>query len=165
MPSSSPPELEVCSDARFQKKEWKLQRFFWLLMYGALLAVMLGAIGKGVLSRAVLVDADGPLRFEYERFLRYRANDELRVTFSSPYDVTRISFDGDYFRRIGIQRIFPEPKNILMTDEAAILIFDSISAEPMMVTIIVSPDHVGMHHGWIAVNGEASHSFRQFVYP
>lgn len=165
MPSSSPPELDICDDPRFQRREWKLQRLFWYLMYAVLLAVMLGAMGKGMLSRASIGGTASSLHFEYERFLRYRAGDELRITFNSPYDLTRISFDRGYFRSIGIQRIFPKPKNILMTDETAILVFESISSEPMTVTITISPDHAGLHHGWIAVNAKARHPFKQFVYP
>jgi hypothetical protein len=165
MRSSLPPKLDICDDPRFQQREWRMQRLFWLLMYVVLLAVMLGAIGKGVLSDSHLGSLQGPLHFEYERFLRYRAAGEMRVTVSSPYDTTRISLDGDYFRQIGIQGVFPEPKNILMTEDATIMIFDSISAEPTMVTISVSPDRIGLQHGWIAVDGGTRYPFKQFVYP
>lgn len=165
MRPSSPPELDICDDPHFQKKEWKVQHLFWFLMYAVLLAVMLGAIGKGVLSYASLGGAGKTFQFEYERFLRYRANGEMRVTVSSPYDTTRVSFDSDYFRQIGIQRVFPEPKSILMTEDIAIMIFESISTEPTTVTITISPDRIGSHEGWIAVNGGARHPFKQFVYP
>jgi hypothetical protein len=165
MRPSSPPELDISDDPHFQNREWKLQRLFWFLMYAVLLAVMLGAIGKGVLSYASLGSTDGHLKFEYERLLRYRAGDEMRITVSSPYDTTRVSFDSDYFRQIGIRRVFPEPKNILMTEDTAIMIFESISTEPTMVTITISPDHIGSHHGWISVDGGPRHPFTQFVYP
>jgi hypothetical protein len=165
MRPSSPTELDICDDPHFQKKEWKVQHLFWFLMYAVLLAVMLGAIGKGILSYAGLSSTEGPLQFKYERFLRYRADGEMRITVSSPYDRARVTFDGDYFRQIGIKRVFPEPKSILMTEDTAIMIFESISTEPTMVTITISPDRIGSHHGWIAVDGGARHPFTQFVYP
>lgn len=165
MNPSLPPDLETGEDLRFQKREWKVQRVFWSLMYGVIIAVMLGVTGKGMLSHSRLGTADGPLQLDYERFLRYRSNDDLRIAVRSHRDITRLTFNSDYFNHIGVQRILPEPKAMLMTDKTVTLVFDNIPSEPTIVTITVSPDSIGRHHGWAAVDGGARHSFTQFVYP
>lgn len=137
----------------------------WFFMYAAIAAVMLGGIGKGVLSHTVLHSEEGLLRIDYERFMRYRSADELHIVVRSPRDRVRLSFNTPYFNRIGVQRILPEPAETLMTADTVTLTFKNTPSEPAVVRLTISPDRIGSQRGWISIDGGPRHTFNQFVYP
>lgn len=167
-PSNAPKDplgLDLNNDPRAQRKGWMVQRGFWAFFYGLMIAVMLGIVGKGVLSYAEVESTDGSFRMQYERFLRYQAPDELRLTLFSAGHFTRVTFNSEYFRDVGVKRIIPEPREILMTTEAVTLIFTALPVEETRITVDVSPRTVGLQEAWIAVDNQSPIPFKQFIYP
>lgn len=165
MQDSSPQGFDICTDPRFQRREWKVQRCVWLLMYATVVAVTMGVIGKGILSQATLRTSDGSLILSYERFLRYRAADGLRILIRSPEETVKVSFDSTYFKHIGVRNILPEPEETLMTHDTVTLTFRNTPSAPAMVLITISPERTGIQRGWVSVADGGRHPLTQFVYP
>lgn len=164
----SPPSLlniDERENDHKQRREWMIQRLFWALLYAAILAIILGAVGRGPLSHIRIGEVGDPLQFEYERFLRYRATEDLRITVHNGSPSTRLLFSKDYFRNIGIQRIMPEPEEVLTTEKAVVLVFTGTPSVTSNITVTISPNKSGRHQGWVAVDNHPPHFFNQFVYP
>lgn len=164
----NPPDLlniDARESSHRQRLEWRIQQIFLIFLYAAILAVMLGAVGEGVLSHASLGMPSGPLQLEYERFLRYRSAENLHIRIHHGSPTAHLSLSKNYFRNVGLQRIMPEPKAVIMTEKAVILTFSGTPSEVSSITLTVSPDKVGRQHGWIAVDDYPPLLFSQFVYP
>src|SRR4051794_40698086 len=72
-------DLEIEQDLAYQRREWAFERVGWLLLGLLLLAALVGLLGRGPLSNTTAGDPGGPLRVEYQRFLRHRSTSTLRV--------------------------------------------------------------------------------------
>jgi hypothetical protein len=84
--SSRDDGLQITEDLDFQHRIWKLQRIGWAVMVLLILAAVLGLFGRGILSRAVVTDAQGQLSVEYSRFARFQAPVELVVRIQHAAD-------------------------------------------------------------------------------
>ena len=165
MESPPKPDLELEDNPQFQQREWRVQRICWVFFFAVIIAVMLGVIGNGILSRTELGAVGAPLRMEYQRFLRFHSPDELRLAIRSPGTTAKLIFESQYFKDIGVQSILPEPRTVMMTNEAVSLIFNAVPLEETRITISIRPDTVGNRAGWVAVDNHPRHAFSQFVYP
>ena len=159
------PGLEIDIDPRQQRFEWRLQRIVWLLLTALLIAIMLGVLGQGVLSKTAAMSADGSLRIEYDRFMRHHSPDTLRVTMQAPGETARLSLASDYLQRLDIEKVTPQPAQVISEPGAMSFVFHARPGTRMEAVLHISPDKVGPLEGWVAVDGKPPLSFRQFVYP
>jgi hypothetical protein len=158
------PGLEINEDLRHERREWGVQRVAWILLYLLLAAIALGLFGNGPLSKTVIGTDDAPL-LEYERFMRHRSPDTLRVTAVPSGGKVTVALGRRYLQRIAIQQIEPVPERVVAGVDATQFIFSAVSTQAVEVLFEIRPDRVGSADGWIAVNGGERHRFSQFVYP
>lgn len=159
------PGLEINEDLRQERREWIVQRLVWPLLYLLLGAIALGLFGDGPLSKTVEGAEGAPLRIEYERFMRHRSPDTLRVTALPAGDRLAVSIDRRYLQRIAIDQIEPLPERVIAGADATRFIFQAGSPQALEVLFTIRPDRVGGAEGWIAANGGQPLHFSQFVYP
>lgn len=159
------PGFEIGEDMRQQHREWRMQRVAWVLLYALLLCIMLGLLGKGALSEATLGEPGAPLQTEYQRFLRHRSPDTLRLRITPTSGQVRVLLDSDYAGHVEIKRVAPEPERVIAGADAITFVFNARATEPMTVTFEIQPEEVGSLHGWVGLQGQERHAFSQFVYP
>ena len=129
------PGLEIDEDARQERREWGVQRITWVLLYVLLAATALGLFGNGPLSKTVAGAADGSLSLEYERFMRHRSPDTLRVTATPSGGRLDVAFDRAYLQRISIEQIEPQPERVVAGADATHFIFNADSAQAIEVLV------------------------------
>jgi hypothetical protein len=165
---SQPPYhgLQVGEDMRQQRREWAVQHVAWVLLYALLAAVILGAVGKGLLSEASVGSLqDDGLRVEYERFMRHRSPDTLRLLAMPASDTVSVVFDTDYVDRLDIQKVSPQPERVKAGARTMTFVFHAVPREPVRIAFDIQPDEVGMLRGWVALQGQPRLGFSHFVYP
>jgi hypothetical protein len=130
-----------------------------------LIAIALGLLGKGPLSEAGVGSSEDAIQMKYERFMRHRSPDNLRLTVQPSSDTVRVMLDSQYARRIEIEKITPEPEHVISGPDATTFVFNAGSSGQMHAQFYIRPEKVGKLEGWIAVEGKPRHTFSQFVYP
>ena len=158
------PGFEIDEDLRHERREWRVQRIAWVLLYLLLGAIALGLFGHGPLSKAVIGPDDAPV-LEYERFMRHRSPDTLHVTALPSNGKAIVAFDRQYLQRITIEQVEPQPERVVAGADDTRFIFNAASAQAVDIQFDIRPDRVGSAEGWIAVNGGERRHFSQFVYP
>lgn len=159
------PGLQLDEDMPLQRREWLVQRIAWAVLSALLLAIVLGLFGSGPLSHSVARTADGSVEAEYERFMRNRSPETMRLTVHPDSGAVMLLFDAEYLRRIEIKRIVPEPDQILFGMDAAALVFTADAPGPMRIAIHFQPEKVGMLKGWVMQDGRPRLELGQFVFP
>ncbi|MEW6131183.1 MAG: hypothetical protein AB1757_29405 [Acidobacteriota bacterium] len=161
--------IQVAQDLVHQQREWMIERIGWLLMSLLVLAALVGLLGTGPLSDAMVRDANSTLEAEYRRFARYQAPTVLRIHLSSQPAtdaITRLSINRDFIDRIELQRIDPEPVRVEVTARQFIYNFQ-ISNPPQSLTITLryKPDTYGRLPIKLTTDEGARLAFTPFIYP
>lgn len=159
------PGLQLNDDMRQQRHEWSIQRVTRPLLYALLVAIMFGLLGNGPLSHAVEESPGSPLRMEYERFMRHRAPEKLRLTIQPSSGTVSVLLDSQYAKKIDIKDITPTPEHVISDGTALTFVFNAGSSAPMYVEFHIQPEKVGKMEGWIALKDNPRQPFSQFVYP
>lgn len=159
------PRLQLDEDLPLQKREWRLQRIAWVFLYTLLAAIILGLLGNGPLSHSFTGTEDGSIVIEYEKFLRHRSPETVRLTVIPSSDTVRLQFSGEYMRRIEIKKIVPEPEQVIPGADASTFVFQAKSARPMQIAFHFQPEKIGRLDGWMGLEGQSRLTLSQFVYP
>jgi hypothetical protein len=118
-------EPEIDQDLAFQQKMWWFQRMGWVMMLLVALAAVAGLFGVGgPLSRQQA--GAGPLRLEYQRFVRYEAPAALTVQLA-PQGGDTVSFwlGQDFIERFLVEHVIPEPEHVEATPDRVTYTFAS----------------------------------------
>lgn len=159
------PGLELSEDLRQQRREWRMQRIIWPILYLLLLAIIFGLIGKGPLSETEAGKAGDDLHLKYQRFLRHDAPDKLELTMQATSDTVRVAFDSEYIRKIEIERIKPTPERVISSADSMIFVFHGRASTPVHAELYFKPERVGFLRAWVALGNQPRLEFTQFVYP
>lgn len=159
------PGLQLDEDLPLQKREWKLQRIAWAILYALLAAITLGLLGNGPLSHSFKETEDGSIVIEYEKFLRHRSPETVRLTVIPLSDTVWLQLSGEYMRLIEIKKIVPEPEQVIPGEDASTFIFQTEYARPMQIAFHFQPEKIGMLDGWMGLEGPSRLALNQFVYP
>ncbi len=159
--------LEIGQDLDFQRKEWRVQRIGWVVMALIALAAVLGMTGSGLLARATV--AEGPLQLEYSRFDRFAAPTTLEVRIDADAiagDRVELRVDRTYVQSAQIQRVLPEPEEVLSDGDGLIYVFGVLApGQPVTITFDLEHSTFGQKSSWIALANEPRLDFSQVVFP
>jgi hypothetical protein len=167
-------DLEVAQDLKAQRRNWAFAAVGSAVMVMVALAGLLGLFGgAGPLSRATLGDQNDTLYIqEYERFLRFGKPTTLHLSLDTAEAFEggkiRLWINREYLKSIQLQEVDPQPDTIEVTPERLIYIFNAKEGSedrPTEVTFELEPDEMGTLAGRVGLDGGASQSFEQFVYP
>ena len=165
MPSAPHPELQLDQDFRQQKIEWRIQRVAWPLLAALLVAIMLGLLGQGPLSKAQAGSADAGLTLDYHRFMRRLSPETLELQVQGTSDRVRLRIDGAYLDAVDMERSFPEPQEVRSGRDETTMVFQAEPGQPVVVRLEVKPKDMGTIDGWMAVDDRPRQPFSHFVYP
>jgi hypothetical protein len=162
-------ELDLETDARFQRSEWRAQRIGWIIWSLIVVAACLGLLGPGWLSDREAISADGGLTVGYDRFLHYHHPSQLTITCHGVHldsDAFGISVARSLLDQMQILRIDPEPVHSQVADNSVIYEFRrDPRANAGKVVFHVEYERYGNAEGEIALMGGDPVTLRQFVYP
>jgi hypothetical protein len=162
-------DLEVHQDLEFEKRQWRAERIGWLVMLTIVIAALLGAFGRGPLSKKSREATDASLSIDYDRFARLQAQTEVRLTISEDAvgnGELRLWLDRAYLAKFEIREINPEPERIDLSTDRAILVYRVPGQKgPLKVNLNLEPIEMGTVEGVAGVEGSAPVDFNQFVYP
>jgi hypothetical protein len=159
------PGLQMSEDMLQQKREWAVQRIAWVVLYALLIAIALGLTGKGVLSDASVGSPETAIQMKYDRFMRWHAPNDLRLTVQPSSSSVRIMLDSQYVRQVEIKKITPTPERTISAGDAMIFVFNADPSDPLHAEFQIRPETIGRLTGWVAVDGKQRHAFSQVVYP
>jgi hypothetical protein len=132
------------------------------------LAALGRLFGGGPLSSAGARASNGRLSVAYERFVRVGAENRIRVQASgarSGGERFELTLARDFFDRQRVQRITPEPADIVMGDRDVVLTFDGAAHEGGAVAVLdVEPRRPGVLTGRFAIADGTWVGLTQFAY-
>src|SRR5215212_2778944 len=167
-------DLEVAEDLRAQRRNWAFAAVGSAVMVMVALVGLLGLFGgAGPLSHATVGGQKDTLYIqEYERFLRFGKPTTLHVSLDTAQAVEggeiRLWLNREYLRSIQVQEVDPQPDTAEATPERLVYIFNAKEGSkdrPTEITFELEPDEMGTLAGRVGLDGGASQTFEQFVYP
>lgn len=162
-------DLELDQDLAQQQREWKAERFAWIIWILLLLATLAGLLGPGPFSNATAGNVGDSLWVEYDRFIRHRAPTELVVHLQPEMvheGIVALSLDQSFLDQVEIERIEPEPNQEQAAGERTHYVFEVAESEqPLVVTFHLEPGDSGPLSTTVAVPGNAEVGVSQYVFP
>ena len=166
-PREPPPAfLETREETAFQRRQWLAERAGWAAMATLLCLFALGVFGSGPIG--VSVAGGGPLRLEYDRFLRHETQTELRFLVApvAGGDRFAILLSRAYLDRVRLESVDPQPERVEVGATATRFVFAAAGDTPLPVRLSVRPSSPGQMSGQARLEGaSAALEFGQFVYP
>lgn len=160
-------DLDIEEDIELEHTNWKMQRVGWVLMTLLIIAALLGFFGKGglaIVNNKTAGDSETGLEVEYEKFLRRGAPSELTVSLAGESaSVKQIRFSKDFFDRVRVEQVIPEPAEVIMEDEGISYYFN-LSGNNPQIKFYLKPMKMGNMHLLVQQQNKQV-SLSQFVYP
>jgi hypothetical protein len=154
--------LEIDEDYPYQRLEWRIERAWWFVLLGLLVAAVLGVFGGGAVSGRD--SRQGALEVEWERFVRRDAAFALDVTARGQETVT-VVFDARYLELVRVRSVEPEPESVdLGTSTVAYTFRVAPGGSEVRARFWLEAQRAGTLAGDVAV-GQDEVSIEQFVYP
>ena len=167
-------DLQVAEDLRAQRRNWAFAAVGSAVMVMVALVGLLGLFGgAGPLSRATVGGQKDTIYIqEYERFLRFGKPTTLHVSLDTTAAVEggaiRLWINREYLKSVQVQEVDPQPDTVEATPERLVYVFDAkegSEGRPTEVTFELEPDEMGTLAGQVGLDGGASQTYEQFVYP
>lgn len=160
-------EVAVGSDLEFQRRWWRFERVIWSLFGLLILADVLGFFGRGPFAKARLRTSDGTMDVQYERIERSATPSILIVQFgpSAIHDgKVRLWASESIVKRLGAQRVIPEPSASTIGDAGILYTFSAGSA-PASVQFALQPLAPGSYNLSLRVPGSEQMTMNILVMP
>ena len=157
-------EVDLGFDLTFEKRWYAFERALrWVLAF-VLVAGVLGAFGRGMLSNR---DASSQgARVKYERLLHYKTPSNIELQVPSVNGEARIEFCKDAAQKLGLSQTTPLPSENAASSETGPMIF---RADPGQQTVAVhaplQPSSLGPVHCTLKINGNDAFTIDQFIVP
>lgn len=155
--------LEIDEDLNFQRKEWFAQRIGIIALWLFVVAALLGFTGMGgPLSRGEVGDRGGPVRVEYERYVRRGGLSTLTLHLrTAPGDV-RFWVSAPYFQHVRVDSVAPTPQLVSVESDRHTYLIRTGSSE-VTVTLKVEHESTGMLDAEVGLAGGRSVRFSQLA--
>jgi hypothetical protein len=161
--------LELDSDQRFQKREWRFQRVAWVFFALFLLAALGGALGDGPLAKSRARSPQGKIVADYERVCRKHAPSVIGISVNDSPAPARVWMSRRASMDLGVQRVEPEPDHVEGDHERIVWEFGPRNRDGgpwvTLVTLHLEPDSPGVVDAALGLVGGEEVRFRQFVLP
>ena len=161
-------ELEIDEDITLEQRTWTFQRISWVILLLIILAALLGFTGRGGLpgiNKLTASSASQSIKLEYDRFLRNEVTEELQVELQNLHNpTTSISFSKDFYEKLRVEQVVPEPEQVQATAENITYTFNTSQPESQIV-FYTKPIKAGMVHITVSGPGNEKVTMSQFVYP
>ncbi len=141
-------ELAVGEDLEFQRKWWVVERWTWRFFALIVVLDLLGAFGRGPLANAHARTTDGALTLDYERVERFNTPSILTIHLGAntvDNGQVRLWVDDSVVKRLGNQRISPQPLSSATTDSGVLYAF-AAGTHPNSVQFALQPAYAGVSH-------------------
>jgi hypothetical protein len=155
---------EISEDASFQKREWKIQRVWWLVMIAIALAALAGVFGRGLVASARLRAPDGQLELEYDRVLRHSTKAHLTIRLPASSGEVGIWVDRELLEHHELIAVFPEPDRSTSSGDRVTYYFHD---EPgAVIEFALEPRRIGLRRWRVGLSSTRSTlEIRCFVLP
>jgi hypothetical protein len=161
--------LEIDEDIQQQCKVWRIERICWCVMALLILAALTGLLGHGPLSSTTFDDPASGLLVQYERFERANAPTSFRIQVKSQEGEsmdTRISLGSEFFSKVEVSRIEPEPAGVeVWPDHLTYEFSRPDTANPATIRVHYKPLDFGRIEIEMGLEGFPTRTFSQFIYP
>lgn len=160
-------DLDVRQDEVFQRKEWRAQRIGWVVMTLFVLAGLIGVFGTGPLTWATTSSLDGVVTVEYDRVVRFEADNSLTLIFGPDAvedGVITVEMAGSWLAGVDLSGIAPEPAEQRALPDGVVWEFPVERTGQIDVTLTFRAEEVGTIGADVTVGDETA-TFTQLVLP
>ena len=166
MRQQQPSSLQIENNIQQQKKEWVIQRIAHFVLWGLVIAIAMGLLGRGgLLSTVEKVSKYGTFEIRYDRFLRKHSPDVLRLTTQAQSNSVTIRLERDYLKQIKLEKVTPEPQQVISEGGMVAYIFSTTQKAQVNAAFHFSPEKIGTVQGKVTVDDAPPLQIDQFVYP
>ncbi len=165
MPREKAKTLELEDDLSYERRQWRIERFSWVIMLMIIIGAVCGLFGGAGLflyNKAPLTTT-GDTEMEYPRFGRFMS--ALSLTFratGTDNTISTISIEEHYLNTMQIDNITPSPEKV--EAQNGMLIY-SFHGSPRQVSFNLKANSIGMHDATISLTGQEAVQIHQFIYP
>jgi hypothetical protein len=148
-------KIAVGENLEFQRKWWKFERAIWFFFLLVLIADLLGAFGRGWLSKAHQTDSARTLTLDYERVVRAGTPSIMTFHFgpNAIHDGhIQLYVSDSVVKPLGAQRVSPQPAVSAVGNDGITYTFDATQL-PASAQIALEPSFPGRHHFRVQVIG------------
>ena len=160
-------KIAVGENLDFQRKWWKFERAIWFFFFLILIADVLGAFGRGWLSKARQSDSAKTLTLDYEHIARASTPSIMTFNFgpNAIHDGhIQVYVSDSLVKPLGAQRISPQPAVSALGNGGITYTFDATQL-PATVQIALEPSFPGRHYFRVQVVGGQPIEANIFVVP
>ena len=160
-------QIAVGENLEFQRKWWRFERIVWSIFLLILVCDLLGLFGRGLLSKAKRVSADGSLTLDYERMERADTPSIMTLHFANDaiHDGrVQVFVSRGVIGPLGAQRISPQPL-VSAIGKGGITYTFAATQGPGVVQIALKPSFPGPHTFSMRMAGGEPIEGSVFVFP
>ena len=149
-------EVAVGEDLEFQEKWWRFEHGVWIFFTLLLVLDLLGAFGRGPLSKTKKSSSDGSVHVEYERIERTGTPSFMRIQFGPSViqnSQIRLYASESVVKELGAQRVIPAPLSTEVGNGGLTYTFPA-SQLPAVIQFALQPSAPGYFHFVLQVPGQ-----------
>jgi hypothetical protein len=163
---SQKADLELVEDIDAEKLEWRIQRAGWLAIAAVVVAGLLGLLGPGPMSSRSTTDAEGKLRLEYKRFLRFQAPSDLRVDIKpTGENKAELWINSDFIENVQVKTIVPPPQRAEFSNGGINYTFPVPPAEASSIVFHLEIERMGPGKIQMRLNKGSTLEASLWIYP
>ena len=158
--------LEMHYDPNHEAKEWRVERFGWVLMFLACIVALAGVLGDGPVSSTVKGNVGDDLYIEYERYVRHQAPFTLKLFCRQKGEAEfSLSFQRAFLDKNEVKEIQPEPESTTIDGERCTFGFKATGGKEQLITFRLTPEAFGKVQNQITLDGKVTQKMQQFIWP
>jgi hypothetical protein len=156
--------LELKDDIQHHERAWKLKRIAWYIMAIIVLLAILGFIGGGETSERTYVSKH--LTVSYQKMAHTASPTVFEVTLDpQSSDTVMVRFENNYFKRMEIEGIIPEPVSSASSEGMVSYFFlNKDKSKAIEIEFLIRADKFGCYDFAVSCDNDRLH-LSQFIFP